>query len=149
MLAVDVGDRFPTVEGTTHDGRTVRLSDFLGTRNVVLYFYPRDLTPGCTREAGDFNRLLGDFAAAGTEVVGMSVDPPSLHERFTSECGLAFPLLTDEGGTLSRTLGILGDSGMAMRTTYVIGKDGIVKHVYHVKGVDGHVDAVLNAVRAL
>lgn len=148
-MAIEVGDPFPAVEGTTHDGRAVRLEDFQGTRNVVLYFYPRDLTPGCTREAGDFNRRLGDFAALDTEVVGMSVDPPELHARFTSECDLRFPLLTDEGGRLSAVLGILGEGGTARRTTFLVGKDGRLRRVFHVKSVDGHVDEVLEAVRAL
>jgi thioredoxin-dependent peroxiredoxin len=148
-MALEVGDRFPAVTGTTHDGREVDLGDYAGSRNVVLYFYPRDLTPGCTREAGDFNRRLDDFAALDTEVIGMSVDPPNMHERFTTECGLNFPLLTDEKGRLSESLGILSEGGTARRTTFVIGKDGSLRHVFHVKSVDGHVDEVLDAVRAL
>jgi peroxiredoxin Q/BCP len=148
-LGLEVGQPFPELEGTAHDGRTVRLADLRGRRRAVVYFYPRDLTPGCTREAIDFDRKLEAFSALETDVVGVSVDPPASHRRFAASCGLRFPLLTDEGGRLAERLGILGERGTARRTTYVIDRDGTVRRVFHVQRVDGHVDEVLAAVREL
>lgn len=148
-MQIAVGDAFPEFASETHDGATVNLGDYRGTQNVVVYFYPRDLTPGCTREAGDFNRHLADFAALDTAVVGVSVDPKEKHAQFTAECGLSFPLLTDAGGALSEKLGILRESGTAERTTFVLDKAGAVRHLFSVKSVDGHVDEVLKAVRSL
>lgn len=148
-MQIAVGDSFPEFTSETHDAGTVRLADYRGIRNVVVYFYPRDLTPGCTREAGDFNRRLAEFAALDTAVVGVSVDSKEKHGRFIAELGLAFPLLTDPGGALSGRLGILRDSGTAERTTFVIDKAGTVRRIFSVKTVDGHVDEVLQAVRAL
>lgn len=142
-----VGDRFPDLEGQTHDGTTVRLDDLRRNGGAVVYFYPRDLTPGCTREAIDFERRLDDFQRAGTAVVGVSVDPPDSHQRFSAACGLRFPLLSDEGGKLAGQLGILSERGTARRTTYVIDSDGTIRRLFEVKGVDGHVDEVLAAVR--
>lgn len=140
------GDRFPDVSGRTHDGKEIHLADFQGKQNVVLYFYPRDLTPGCTREAIDFDRKLGDFAARDAVVIGMSVDPASSHGTFSQACGLKFPLLSDEDHALSETLGILNDHGMAKRTTFLIDKTGVVKKIWSVAQVDGHVDEILEAL---
>lgn len=148
-MQIAVGDSFPDFASETHDGTTVRLADYRNKQNVVVYFYPRDLTPGCTREAGDFNRRLAEFGALGTAVVGISVDPKEKHARFTAECGLSFPLLTDTGGALSGQLGILRDSGTSERTTFVLDKAGIVRRLFSVKSVGGHVDEVLEAVRSL
>jgi peroxiredoxin Q/BCP len=148
-MEIRVGDPMPDIEGRTATGETVRLADYRGTRNVVLYFYPRDLTPGCTREAIDFDRRLEEFAALDTAVLGMSVDPPERHERFIATCGLRFPLLSDAGGEWSRRLGILGERGTARRTTFVVDKEGIVRKAFAVQHVDGHVDEVLEAVREI
>lgn len=148
-MAVEVGQAFPEVSGQTHDGKPWKLSDFRGKKNVVLYFYPRDLTPGCTREAIDFDRLLDGFAEANTEVVGMSVDPADSHQKFSIACGLHFPLLSDANGALSRQLGIFKDSGIASRTTYLIDKAGNVNRIWSVSQVDGHASDVLESARAL
>jgi len=149
MPTIAEGDRFPHVSGKTFQGEQIDLSGYAGKRNVVLYFYPRDLTPGCTREAIDFDRKLADFDAHDTTVIGMSVDPLEAHQTFTTSCGLHFPLLSDEGGALSDTLGIKADQGYSRRTTFVIDKTGVVRKVFEVQGVDGHVDQVLEAVRSL
>lgn len=147
-MGVTQGERFPEFEGRTHDGRQIRTADLRG-RSAVVYFYPKDMTPGCTREAIDFDRRLDLFEALGTAVVGVSVDPSESHEQFTASCGLHFPLLSDEGGALAGRLGILNERGMARRTTYVLDREGVVRRVFEVKQVDGHVDEVLKAVRAL
>lgn len=142
------GDPFPLVEGTTFDGKTVRLLDFRGKKRVVLYFYPKDLTPGCTRESIDFDRKLDALAAEDAVVIGMSVDDADSHRAFSVACGLRFPLLSDRDQKISEALGILAN-GRAQRTTFVIDKDGVVRRIFSVKQVDGHVDEVLDAIRAL
>lgn len=155
-MNIKEGDRFPEVSAQTHDGRTVRLADFQGQKNVVLYFYPKDLTPGCTREAIDFDRKLGEFAARNTEVIGMSVDPVSSHQTFSQACGLHFPLLSDADQALSERLGILAAipghpelGKVAQRTTFVIDTNGQVQRIFSVSQVDGHVDEVLETVNQL
>lgn len=148
-LNIRVGDVFPDVAGETYDGQPVRLSDYQGQQHVVLYFYPKDLTPGCTREAIDFDRKLPEFQRHGAMVIGMSVDPPGSHQRFATACGLHFPLLSDEGGQLASQLGILNEKGMARRTTFVLDKHRQVRHIFEVSQVDGHVDEVLEVVKAL
>lgn len=149
-MAIDQGDQFPAVSGETYQGERIDLADFRGKKNVVLYFYPRDLTPGCTREAIDFDRRLDQFAAADTVVIGMSVDPPEAHQSFTAACGLHFPLLSDTDRSLSRTLGILNDNGThAKRTTFVVDKQGAVHKIFQVSTVDGHADEVLATVQKL
>lgn len=148
-MNIQEGDQFPEVSGQTHDGQVVNLADFRGTKNVVLYFYPKDLTPGCTREAIDFDRKLNDFAAHDTAVIGMSVDSSSAHGTFAQACGLHFPLLSDEDRSLSGQLGILSDAGMAKRTTFVIDRSGRVRKIFAVSQVDGHVDEVLETVSQL
>jgi peroxiredoxin Q/BCP len=147
-LAVEVGEPFPDLEGTTHDGRRVRLADLRG-RATVVYFYPKDLTPGCTREAMDFERRMDDFRSLEATVVGVSVDPPESHQQFADTCGLHFPLLSDDSGQWAGRLGILNDRGMARRTTFVLDAEGVVRRVFAVQQVEGHVDDVLAAVRGL
>lgn len=155
-MNIKIGDMFPQVSGTTHDGHVVSLKDFQGEKNVVLYFYPKDLTPGCTREAIDFDRRLSDFEAAETAVVGMSVDPISSHQTFAQACGLHFPLLSDDDQSVSEKLGILTEipgrpelGHIAKRTTFVIDRAGRVQKIFSVAQIDGHVDEVLQAVQQL
>lgn len=146
---LQAGDRFPAFSGQTHDGQHVNLADFTGRKNVVLFFYPEDMTSGCTREAQGFSQHLADFAALDTVVYGISVQSLQSHQEFASSCDLTVALLSDEGGALSRQLGILNDKGKAQRTTFVIDKSGAVSRVFEGVVVDGHVDLVLEAVRAL
>jgi peroxiredoxin Q/BCP len=153
---IKVGDPFPAVKAKSQSGDTVDLATFQGRQNVVLYFYPKDLTPGCTREAIDFDRKLGEFKALDTAVLGMSVDPVEAHQNFAASCGLNFPLLADEGRAVSERLGILTEipqrpdlGKIARRTTFVIDKQGVLREVFEVQQVDGHVDEVLEAVRRL
>jgi peroxiredoxin Q/BCP len=120
---------------------------------TVVYFYPADLTPGCTREAEGFNELYGDFRDAGVEVVGVSTDSPESHERFRNECGLRFPLVADEGGALTTGLGLMKEYGeygsLAARVTVLLDADGVVRRVWQVEDVDAHPEEVLSAARQL
>lgn len=138
------------------DGGTVSLDDFKGQRNVVLYFYPADDTPGCTREACSFRDMTPDFAAHDTVILGVSSDSVDSHHAFQSKYTLPFPLLADEDGAVSRSYGSWRpaasgqpNEGTATRNTFVIDKEGIVRRVYPKVKVDGHVPEVLEFIDSL
>ncbi|HEY6868360.1 MAG TPA: peroxiredoxin [Novosphingobium sp.] len=151
-----VGDTLPDITLTTPDGGTVKPSDFAG-RKLVLFFYPKDDTPGCTTENLDFSALAADFAAAGTALLGISKDPPARHQKFAAKHGLVAPLATDaETGGLSDALGIwtekvnYGRTYLGMvRTTLLVGADGRIARVWDKVRVKGHAAEVLEAARAL
>ncbi|MDE2435733.1 MAG: peroxiredoxin [Sphingomonadales bacterium] len=151
-----VGDPLPDVALTSPDGGTVKPSDFSG-RKLVVFFYPKDDTPGCTTENQDFTSLADDFARAGIALLGVSKDPPTRHQKFIAKYGLAAPLASDavEGG-LSDALGIwtekqnYGRAYMGMvRTTYLVGPDGRIAQVWNKVKVKGHAAEVLEAAQAL
>ena len=151
-----VGDPLPDIAMTTPDGGSVRPADFAG-RKLVLFFYPKDDTPGCTTENKDFSALAGDFAAAGVALLGVSKDPPARHAKFAAKHGLVAPLASDaESGGLSDALGIwaekqnYGRSYMGMvRTTLLIGADGRIARVWPKVKVAGHAIEVLAAAQTL
>ncbi|MFN3469548.1 MAG: peroxiredoxin [Novosphingobium sp.] len=153
---IGTGDAFPDIAMTTPDGGSVKASDFAG-RKLVVFFYPKDDTPGCTTENKDFSALHGDFEAAGVAVLGVSKDPPAKHARFAAKHGLTVPLATDaETGGVSDALGIwteksmYGRTYMGMeRTTYLVGPDGRIAQVWNKVKVKGHAEEVLAAARAL
>jgi peroxiredoxin Q/BCP len=151
-----VGDPLPDLPLTAPDGSVVKPSDFAG-RKLVLFFYPKDDTPGCTTENKDFSALADEFAAAGTALLGVSKDPPKKHEKFIAKHGLAAPLASDaEEGGLSDALGIwteksmYGRTYMGMeRTTYLVGTDGRIAQVWNKVKVKDHAAQVLAAAQAL
>ena len=151
-----VGETLPDIALTTPDGGSVRPSDFAG-RKLVLFFYPKDDTPGCTTENKDFSELSGEFEKAGTALLGISKDSPAKHAKFAAKHGLIAPLATDaEQGGLSDALGIwtekqnYGRTYMGMvRTTILLGADGRVARVWDKVKVKGHAEEVLAAARAL
>lgn len=148
------GKPAPDFELPDHDGKPVRLSQLRG-RSVVLYFYPRDDTPGCTVEACAFRDDESAYQKAGAVVLGISPDPPDSHSRFRSKFGLPFPLLADEGKKVSRLYGVWGKKKMmgreymgVRRTTFVIGPDGVIRRVFEGVRPDGHSREVLEALAA-
>ncbi|WP_333839061.1 peroxiredoxin [Novosphingobium sp.] len=151
-----VGDTLPDLALTAPDGSAVRPADFAG-RKLVLFFYPKDDTPGCTTENKDFSELAERFAAADTALLGVSKDPPKKHEKFIAKHGLAAPLASDaEAGGLSDALGIwteksmYGRTYMGMeRTTYLVAADGTIARVWNKVKVKGHAEEVLAAAEAL
>lgn len=152
---LDVGDTMPDIALETPDGGTVRPSDFRG-RKLVVFFYPKDDTPGCTVENKDFSALLPEFEAAGTAVLGISKDPPAKHAKFAAKHGLTVLLATDAEAGLSDALGVWGEKKlygrlfMGMhRTTYLIDADGRIARVWRKVKVKGHAAEVLEAARAL
>ncbi len=151
-----VGDAMPDIALETPDGGSVRPSDFAG-RKLVVFFYPKDDTPGCTTENKDFTELAPEFAKAGVALLGVSKDPPKKHAKFIEKHGLIAPLASDaaESG-LSDALGIwtekknYGRTYMGMvRTTYLVGPDGKIAQVWDKVKVKGHAAAVLEAARTL
>jgi peroxiredoxin Q/BCP len=141
------GDAAPLFTAATHDGRTVS-SAGARARPLVVYFYPRDETPGCTREAEAFRDARAQFESVGADIVGVSTDAMSSHASFAQGHQLNFGLIADPDGALGRAFG-LTISGFAPRTTFVIGRDGRVARVFSGVRVDGHAAEVLAAVRAL
>jgi len=127
---VDVGDAAPDFTLLDEAGREVRLADFAG-RPLVLFFYPKDDTAGCTVEVCAFRDAYDEFVAAGAEVAGVSSDPVASHERFARRHGLPYRLLSDEGGALRARFGVPKTLGLLPgRVTYVIDGDGVVRHVF-------------------
>jgi peroxiredoxin Q/BCP len=151
---IDEGDRAPAIAVTASDGATVDLAAPGGP--LVLYFYPKDDTSGCTREAQDFTGLAGEFAAAGARVVGVSRDPMKKHEKFIGKYDLKVPLASDEDGAISEAFGtwveksMYGRKYMGMeRATFLIGEDGRIARAWRKVKVPGHAAEVLQAAKAL
>ena len=151
----DVGDPMPDIALEGADGAAVRPSDFRG-RKLVVFFYPKDDTPGCTVENKDFSALLPEFAKAGTAVLGVSKDPPAKHAKFAAKHALTAPLASDADGGLSDALGVWGEKSlygrlfMGMhRTTYLVDAEGRIARVWRKVKVKGHAAEVLAAAQAL
>ncbi|MGQ0645821.1 MAG: peroxiredoxin [Elusimicrobiota bacterium] len=137
------GDAAPAFEAKTDDGRAVKLSDYRG-KQVVLYFYPKDDTPGCTAQACSFRDSLGEFTVKNAVILGVSVDGQESHRAFKSKFDIPFTLLADEGGAISRAYGVYNDQkGAASRWTFVIDEAGKVKKIFPQVKVDGHHQEVL------
>jgi peroxiredoxin Q/BCP len=128
---VKPGERAPDFSMPDAEGRSFRLSERRGKTPVVLYFYPKDDTPGCTKEACGFRDQYEDFVRLGAEVVGVSSDSSASHQRFAAKHRLPFTLLADEGGTVRRLYGVPANLGGLIpgRVTFVIDREGIVRHV--------------------
>ena len=155
MTDLAPGDVAPTFDLPRDGGGTVSLSQFAGTP-VVLYFYPKDDTPGCTTEAKDFTDHVGDFAAAGAQVLGVSKDTVAKHDKFRDKHGLGIALLSDAEGDVCERYGVWGEKQMygktymgVERATFLIGPDGKIARVWRKVKVPGHVAEVLDAVKAL
>jgi thioredoxin-dependent peroxiredoxin len=152
---VTEGARAPAFRLPRDGGGTVSLSDFSG-KKLVLFFYPRADTPGCTREAIDFTRLSSAFAESHTAILGVSADPPKAQEAFRDKHQLKTPLISDEQHEMLEAYGVWGEKSMygktfqgILRTTVLIGADGRIIRIWRNVKVDGHADEVLSAVRTL
>jgi peroxiredoxin Q/BCP len=152
--ALSEGAKAPAFRLPRDGGETVSLADFAGQK-LVLFFYPRADTPGCTKEAVDFTRLAKAFAGSGTTVLGISADPLKAQEAFRNKHELAIPLVSDEKHEMLEAYGAWGKKSMygktflgIIRTTVLIGADGRVARIWHHVKVDGHADEVLAAARS-
>lgn len=151
-----VGDTLPDIALDTPDGGRVSPGDFAG-RKLVVFFYPKDDTPGCTTEAKDFSALKGEFDKAGVALLGISKDPPKKHRKFIAKHDLTIDLATDpQDAGLSDALGVWTEKSMygktymgMVRTTYLVGVDGRIARVWDKVRVKGHAEDVLAAARAL
>ncbi len=146
---VTVGQRAPDFALPDGSGKTVHLSDFKG-KPVVLYFYPKDDTPGCTKEACTFRDQYQDFTDAGAEVIGVSADSEDAHRKFASKYSLPFKLLSDSKGEARKAYGVPKTLGLLPgRVTFVIDRQGIVRHVFNSQlQATKHVSEALDALRA-
>jgi peroxiredoxin Q/BCP len=149
---IGVGDRFPSFTLPDQSGKSFALDDVLGKGAVVLFFYPKDGTAGCTREACSFRDASADFLEAGAVVAGISSDDSASHERFAAQHGLSYPLLADLGGALRKRVGVPRSMlGLVEgRVTYVLDSQGVVRHVFDsMLGVNKHVEEALVTARGL
>ena len=151
---INEGDKAPAIRATLSDGSTIDLAN--PGQAIALYFYPKDDTTGCTREAQDFTALAAEFAAAGVKVVGVSRDPMKKHDKFIAKYDLAVPLISDEDGRISDAFGtwveksMYGRKYMGMeRSTFLIDKDGRVARAWRKVKVPRHAAEVLQAAKAL
>ena len=148
------GDAIPAVTVTTANDEKLALGDLAGP--LVVYFYPKDDTSGCTREAQDFTALAGDFESAGVRVIGISKDSPAMHRKFSEKYTLAVELVSDEDGAACEAFGVWGEKKLYGKTymgieraTFLFGRDGTLVQSWRKVKVPGHAEAVLEAARAL
>ena len=152
---IDEGKKAPSFTLPDSDGNKISLKDYLGKR-IVLYFYPKDMTSGCTTEACDFRDAHPDFKKLKTVVLGVSIDPQKSHQKFRDKYELPFILLSDEDKRVVEKYGVWKEKSMygrkymgIERTTFIIGADGKVKKIYPKVKVNGHVDDILKTLKEL
>lgn len=156
MAELTEGTKAPDFRLPASTGGEIALSDYAGKQTVVLYFYPRDMTPGCTQEACSFRDLQDEFAQVGAVVLGVSTDDLASHGKFQEKHDLNFPLLSDVDAKVAQAYGVWKEKNMygkksmgVVRTTFVIDRSGTVRKIYPKVKVDQHADAVLEFVQGL
>jgi peroxiredoxin Q/BCP len=147
-----VGDKAPDFTLPSSEGKDVALKDLRGTK-VVLYFYPKDDTSGCTKEACSFSENLGRVKKKGAVIYGVSADSTASHEKFIDKYSLSFPLLSDESKEMIKAYGVWQQKSMygkkymgIMRTTFIIDEQGRIAHIFEKVKVEGHTEEVLSAL---
>jgi thioredoxin-dependent peroxiredoxin len=146
-----VGDKAPAIEGTDQDGKPWKLADQTGKKAVLLYFYPKDDTPGCTKQACGLRDQMTDLQKENVEVVGVSFDSTESHQKFREKHKLNFTLLADTDGKIADAYGVRRGPGakMARRASFLIGKDGTIKHVTDTPSAETHLSEMKEAVAKL
>jgi len=154
-MSLDAGSLAPDFTAPTDGGGSITLSALRG-KNVIIYFYPKDDTPGCTKEACAFHAAEADFSGADAVVLGVSKDSAASHDKFKAKYALGFPLIADIDGAICEAFGVwveklnYGKKYMGIeRSTFLIDKQGVVRQVWHKVKVDGHAEKVLEALKAL
>lgn len=149
-----IGDKIPAFSLPTNGGGTLSSNDIAG-KSAIIYFYPKDMTPGCTTEAQDFRDQAGEFDKTGTLIIGVSKDSPKRHDNFVAKHELPFTLLSDENGTMCEDFGVWVEKSMygkkfmgIQRATFLVDGEGVIRHVWPKVKVKGHVDEVLEAVKS-
>jgi peroxiredoxin Q/BCP len=149
-IKVKVGEQAPDFEGPTTDGSRLGLKDFIGKKNVVLYFYPKDDTPGCTREACSFKENIEPLGRMDAEIIGVSLDSIEDHRRFTEKYELPFYLISDKNKGIATAYGVIKDTGTSTnRVTFIIDKKGIIVKVFPKVDVSVHTAEVVAALKEL
>ena len=148
-VKVKVGDNAPDFEGPTTEGKTLGLKDFLGKKNVVLYFYPKDDTPGCTKEACSFRDNLQPIRSLGAEILGVSVDSVESHKKFSTKFSLPFPLISDKEKRIAKAYGVLRVTGTTNRVTFIIDKNGKITKIFPKVDVSKHTEEVVAAIKEI
>ncbi|WP_294253735.1 peroxiredoxin [uncultured Sphingomonas sp.] len=156
MMSIEQGEALPNSALVAADGSALALPAWGAGAPFVLYFYPKDDTSGCTREAQDFTALMPEFAALGVKILGISKDPPAKHQKFTAKYDLTVPLATDEDGALMEALGVWVEKSMygkkymgIERSTFLFDASGKLARAWRKVKVPGHAAEVLNAAKAL
>jgi peroxiredoxin len=151
-----IGMKAPAFTLADQDDNPVSLASLTARGNVVLYFYPKDMTPGCTVEACSFRDNIGEVRALGAQVIGISADSTGSHQKFIAKQSLNFPLLSDPGNNVTKAYGVYkkkslyGREFMGIeRTTFIIGRDGVIRQIFPKVKVNGHTDKVLAALKQL
>lgn len=146
----------PLFNSPNQDNKLINLADFRGNKNVVLYFYPKDDTPGCTIEANQFTQLAGEFAAHDTVVIGVSKDSCESHQAFIKKFGLNLDLLADTSGQVCDSYGVWQEKEKAgvkkkgiVRSTFIINKNGILEEAMYGVTADGHAQQMLDKIKTL
>jgi thioredoxin-dependent peroxiredoxin len=155
MKKMELGDKLPALSFTSTNPQLQSFDDLKG-KNIVLYFYPKDNTPGCTIESKGFRDLYPEFGKLNTEVIGISRDNLASHEKFICKQALPFPLISDEDDKLCELFGTLGEKSLfgrkfkgVIRRTFLIDKNSIVRHIWPKVKILSHAQTVLEAVKAL
>jgi len=149
MSNLSIGDKAPQFEAQTYEGNPVRLDDFSAKKLVVLYFYPRDNTPGCTKEACSMRDGMDGLNELGIQVLGVSTDSVKSHETFRDKYGLNFPLLSDKSKEIVKSYGVQSAFGTASRKTFLIDKNGVIRHIWNKVKTSDHGNEVIEKVKEL
>ncbi|WP_313538356.1 peroxiredoxin [Sphingomonas sp.] len=156
MMSIEQGDALPRNALVAADGSAIALPEWGAGAPFILYFYPKDDTSGCTREAQDFTALMPEFEALGVKLLGISKDPPAKHQKFTAKYELTVPLATDEDGALMEALGVWVEKSMygkkymgIERSTFLFDAAGMLVRAWRKVKVPGHAAEVLDAAKAL
>jgi peroxiredoxin Q/BCP len=144
-----VGDMAPSIEAETYGGKKIRLGDYRDKKTVALYFYPKDYTGGCTKEACSLRDGMNDLEKLDVQVLGVSTDSVKSHEGFKEKHGLNFPLLSDKNKDIIKSYGVVSDSGSARRETFLIDKSGVIRYIWTKVNTAEHADAIAEKVKEL
>ena len=150
MGKLGVGDKAPDFTLQDQEGKAISLHDYAGSKNLVLYFYPKDFTPGCTAETKSFSTVYDQIRGMGAEVFGISTATMETHREFAESCGASFSLLVDEGGKVRKLYDVQPSMWLIPgRTTFVIDKQGVIRHVFTSQtNTAGHVAEAIKALKA-
>jgi len=148
-ITLKEGDEAPDFTLQSDEGKAVKLSDFKGVSSVILYFYPKDQTPGCTKEACNFRDNISKFKELNAEVLGVSVDDAESHKSFKEKENLNFTLLADPDKEVTKKYGVLNTFGVASRVTFVIDKEGKVKKIYEKVDVNENYKEILELLKTI